>query len=94
MSTGADKVQVLFSATGAAPILKQPRAQVSPSEPLSALAAYLRRQTGADSLFLYLRSAFAPCQQDSVGSLLAAFGEGEGSARRLVVHYSLQPAWG
>ena len=42
------------------------------------------------SQFVYLRSAFAPCLDDTVTSLFRAFGE-DG---KLVVHYALTPAWG
>lgn len=40
--------------------------------------------------FVYLRSAFAPCLDDTVRSLYNTYGE-EG---RLVVHYATTPAWG
>jgi ubiquitin-like protein ATG12 len=40
--------------------------------------------------FVYLRSAFVPCLDDTVASLFSAFGE-EG---KLVVHYANTPAWG
>jgi hypothetical protein len=90
------KVQVFFCAAGSAPVLKQRRVVISAAEPVANLVSYLKTQLGVASVLVYLRSAFAPCLSDSCGSLLSAYGErlGCGDESRLVLHYSLTPAWG
>lgn len=44
----------------------------------------------ASSLFLYVNSAFVPCPTEQIGDLYDCFGMRE----ELVIHYSLQEAWG
>ncbi|KAL7495120.1 hypothetical protein ACHAWT_009249 [Skeletonema menzelii] len=44
----------------------------------------------SSSLFLYINSAFVPCPTEQIGDLYDCFGMRE----ELVIHYSLQEAWG
>ena len=57
---------------------------------LSSVAASRLSHSRATRQFVYLRSAFVPCLDDTVASLFSAFGE-DG---KLVVHYANTPAWG
>jgi ubiquitin-like protein ATG12 len=87
------KVKVHFLAVGSAPILKKTKFQVSRDQRFGSVQTFLRKvlklQNG-ESLFLYLQSAFCPGPDELVGDLDACFSKrGE-----LVIHYSLQQAWG
>mmetsp|Transcript_48960 Transcript_48960/g.118562 ORF Transcript_48960/g.118562 Transcript_48960/m.118562 type:complete len:94 (+) Transcript_48960:2153-2434(+) len=93
MPTSLPKVKIHFLAVGSAPILKKTKFQVSRDQRFGSLTQFLRKvlklQPG-DSLFLYLQSAFCPGPDELVGDLDSCFSKrGE-----LVVHYSLQQAWG
>lgn len=47
-------------------------------------------KVSASSLFLYVNAAFVPSPDERIGDVFACFGvRGE-----LVIHYSLQEAWG
>mmetsp|Transcript_3255 Transcript_3255/g.5455 ORF Transcript_3255/g.5455 Transcript_3255/m.5455 type:complete len:157 (-) Transcript_3255:474-944(-) len=46
--------------------------------------------SSSSSLFLYINSAFVPCPTEQIGDLYDCFGMRE----ELVIHYSLQEAWG
>lgn len=83
-------VVVWLRATGDAPILKQQKVRVPAADPFGRLVAALRARTGRATLFVYVREAFVPCLDDSVGALAAAYGGGD----RLTVNYSTTPAWG
>mmetsp|Transcript_15171 Transcript_15171/g.31011 ORF Transcript_15171/g.31011 Transcript_15171/m.31011 type:complete len:144 (-) Transcript_15171:269-700(-) len=88
------KVKVHFVAVGSAPLMKKTKFQVGADQRFSFVITFLRRMlklagTG-DSLFLYINSAFVPAPDELVGDLNECFSvRGE-----LVIHYSLQEAWG
>eukprot|EP00240_Pyramimonas_obovata_P011397 CAMPEP_0118922732 /NCGR_PEP_ID=MMETSP1169-20130426/1560_1 /TAXON_ID=36882 /ORGANISM="Pyramimonas obovata, Strain CCMP722" /LENGTH=133 /DNA_ID=CAMNT_0006863651 /DNA_START=383 /DNA_END=784 /DNA_ORIENTATION=+ len=87
-STGS--VVVLFKATGGAPILKQSKFKIQGSEKFSKAVDFLRKLIHRDSLFVYLNSAFAPSMDELISTLYESYGlEG-----KLVVNYSITPAWG
>jgi len=84
------KVVVMYKATGDAPILKQTKFKIDASENFAKVVDFLRRQLRRDSLFVYLNSAFSPSLDEKLSSLADSFGiDG-----KLVVNYSLTPAWG
>ncbi|KAL3927630.1 MAG: hypothetical protein SGBAC_013009, partial [Bacillariaceae sp.] len=99
------KVKVHFVPVGSAPILKKTKFQISADQRFAAVHTFLRKllkmngTAGSTStspspppppLFLYLTSAFCPSPEEMVGELDECFSKrGE-----LIVHYSLQEAWG
>mmetsp|Transcript_68073 Transcript_68073/g.76216 ORF Transcript_68073/g.76216 Transcript_68073/m.76216 type:complete len:115 (+) Transcript_68073:96-440(+) len=88
-----EKIKVHFVSVGSAPILKKTKFQISADQRFASVHAFLRKvlrlQVG-DSLFLYLHAAFCPGPEELVGDLNECFSKrGE-----LVIHYSLQQAWG
>jgi len=89
------KVKVHFVPVGSAPILKKTKFQISADQKFAAVHSFLRKllKRHGDKpppLFLYLTSAFCPSQEENVGELEECFAKrGE-----LIVHYSLQEAWG
>jgi len=101
-----DKVKVHFVAVGSAPIMKKTKFQIGADQRFAAVTAFLRKilrlqdgsgggggggtGAGGSSLFLYINSAFVPGPEEVVGDLRDCFSvRGE-----LVIHYSLQEAWG
>jgi ubiquitin-like protein ATG12 len=88
-----EKVKIHFVAVGSAPILKKAKFQISADKRFSAVYAFLRKMLklpdGA-GLLLYCQSAFCPSPDQLVGDLKDAFAVRD----ELVVHYSLQEAWG
>ena len=89
----AEKVKVHFVAVGSAPIMKKTKFQIGADQRFVSVHAFLRKVLklqGEHSLFLYLSSAFCPGPEELVGDLNECFAKrGE-----LVIHYSLQEAWG
>ena len=88
------KVKVHFVPVGSAPILKKSKFQIGADQQFASVHAFLRKilklQGDSSPLFLYLSSAFCPSPEDRVGNLNDCFSKrGE-----LIVHYSLQEAWG
>lgn len=93
------KVKVHFVPVGSAPILKKSKFQIGADQRFAAVHTFLRKllklNASSDTqppppLFLYLTSAFCPSQEELVGELEECFAKrGE-----LIVHYSLQEAWG
>eukprot|EP00934_Nitzschia_sp_Nitz4_P004822 Nitzschia sp. Nitz4//scaffold171_size48012//5652//5996//NITZ4_007118-RA/size48012-exonerate_protein2genome-gene-0.55-mRNA-1//-1//CDS//3329538680//4812//frame0 len=86
------KVKVHFVPVGSAPILKKTKFQIGADQRFASVHAFLRKvlKLQGDSLFLYLSSAFCPGPDERVGDLDECFSKrGE-----LVIHYSLQEAWG
>ena len=87
------KVKVHFVAVGSAPLMKKTKFQISSAQRFGAVQAFLRKALQLDksaSLFLYINSAFVPSPEELVGELKECFAvRGE-----LMVHYSLQEAWG
>mmetsp|Transcript_772 Transcript_772/g.1322 ORF Transcript_772/g.1322 Transcript_772/m.1322 type:complete len:204 (+) Transcript_772:300-911(+) len=101
------KIKVHLVAVGSAPILKKSKFLMNADDRFAVAIAFLRKvlklstsgtsssATGASamassSLFLYVNAAFVPSPDERIGDLFDCFGvRGE-----LVVHYSLQEAWG
>jgi ubiquitin-like protein ATG12 len=94
VSKKADKVKIHFVPVGSAPLMKKSKFGIASDQRFSSVVAFLRKilklgGTG-DSLFLYVNSAFVPSPDELVGDLNECFSvRGE-----LVLHYSLQEAWG
>jgi ubiquitin-like protein ATG12 len=89
------KVKVHFQAVGSAPILKRAKFQISADQRFSSLHTFLRKQLkiqeqSQSNLFLYCQSAFVPSMDCLVGELRDCFAV----RNELVIHYSLQEAWG
>ena len=87
-----DKVKVHFVPVGSAPIMKKTKFQIAANQRFAAVHAFLKKilKLNGDSLFLYCNSAFCPGPDELVGDLNECFSKrGE-----LVIHYSLQEAWG
>lgn len=94
---GADKVKVHFVAVGSAPIMRKSKFQISADQRFAAVTAFLRKilklqdsSSAGSSLFLYVSSAFVPGPEEVVGDLRDCFGVRD----ELIIHYSLQEAWG
>jgi ubiquitin-like protein ATG12 len=90
----AEKVKVHFVPVGSAPIMKKTKFQIGADQRFISVHDFLRKvlklQREDHSLFLYLSSAFCPGPEELVGDLNDCFSKrGE-----LVIHYSLQEAWG
>jgi ubiquitin-like protein ATG12 len=88
----AEKVKVHFVPVGSAPIMKKTKFQIGADQRFASVHSFLRKvlKLQGDSLFLYLSSAFCPGPDELVRDLNDCFSQrGE-----LVIHYSLQEAWG
>lgn len=91
-----DKVVIHFRpAGGNAPLLKQSKFKLSPSNTVSSIRDFLCRQlhfsqASHPSLFVYVNGAFAPTPDQLVGDLHRCFAV-DGV---LVLNYSTTPAWG
>jgi len=85
-------VIVWLRPTGDAPILKQQRVRVARGDPFARVVAALRTKTRAPAVLAYVREAFVPPLDATVGDLAAAYGTHGGG--RLTVNYALAPAWG
>lgn len=99
------KIKVHLVAVGSAPILKKSKFLMNADDRFAVAIAFLRKllklsplsgtssagtSMAASSLFLYINAAFVPSPDERMGDLFDCFGiRGE-----LVVHYSLQEAWG
>lgn len=98
------KIKVHLVAVGSAPILKKSKFLMNADDRFAVAIAFLRKvlklsstgtsSTGASvaasSLFLYVNAAFVPSPDERIGDLFDCFG----TRGELVVHYSLQEAWG
>ena len=89
-----DKVKVHFVPVGSAPIMKKTKFQIGADQRFASVTAFLRRvlklQDSGSSLFLYCSSAFVPGPDELLGDLRNCFSVRD----ELVIHYSLQEAWG
>jgi ubiquitin-like protein ATG12 len=89
-----NKVKVHFVAVGSAPIMKKTKFQISADQRFSAVVAFLRKMLklsgDGSSLFLYVQSAFVPNHEELIGDLRDCFSVRD----ELVIHYSIQEAWG
>ncbi len=93
------KVKVHFVAVGSAPLMKKAKFLISPKESFSRLQEKLTKMLqlkdssntkSTNHLFLYLHQSFVPSPEDLIGDLNDLFSvRGE-----LILHYSLQEAWG
>ncbi|KAL3768760.1 hypothetical protein ACHAWU_006861 [Discostella pseudostelligera] len=105
--TKSEKIKVHLVAVGSAPILKKSKFLMNADDRFAVAIAFLRKvlklssssttssvsnTTGmkASSLFLYVNAAFVPSPDERIGDLFDCFG----SRGELVIHYSLQEAWG
>lgn len=89
----AKKVKVHFVAVGSSPILKKTKFQIGADQRFASVNTFLRKilkLPGSASLFLYCHSAFVPAPDHLVGDLRDSFAVRD----ELVIHYSLQEAWG
>lgn len=87
------KVKVHFVAVGSAPLMKKTKFQISSEQRFVSVLGFLRKMlkiSSSSSLFLYVNSAFVPSPDELVGDLNDCFAlRGE-----LIIHYSIQEAWG
>ena len=87
------KTKIHFVPVGSAPLMKKTKFAIASDQRFTSVIAFLRKMlklsgTGS-SLFLYI-NCFVPSPDQLVGDLDECFSvRGE-----LVVHYSLQEAWG
>jgi hypothetical protein len=65
---------------------------VARGDPFARVVAALRTKTRAPAVLAYVREAFVPPLDATVGDLAAAYGTHGGG--RLTVNYALAPAWG
>ena len=95
------EIKVHLVAVGSAPILKKSKFLMNADDRFAVAISFLRKvlklssatSTGAvsaSSLFLYINAAFVPSPDERMGDLFDCFG----TRGELVVHYSLQEAWG
>ena len=92
-SASDDKVKVHFVAVGSAPIMKKTKFQIAADQRFSSVKAFLQKMLKlptSSSLFLYCSQAFVPGPESLVGDLRDCFSVRD----ELVIHYSLQEAWG
>ena len=94
-TVNGSKVKVHFQAVGSAPILKRSKFQIASDQRFSSVHVFLRKQLRLHdqphaNLFLYCQSAFVPGPDTSVGDLRDCFA----IRNELIIHYSLQEAWG
>jgi ubiquitin-like protein ATG12 len=89
-----EKVKVHLVAVGSAPIMKKTKFQIGSDQRFASVVAFMRKalklQDTGSSLFLYCNSAFVPGPDELLGDLKESFGVRD----ELVIHYSLQEAWG
>mmetsp|Transcript_56013 Transcript_56013/g.84769 ORF Transcript_56013/g.84769 Transcript_56013/m.84769 type:complete len:101 (-) Transcript_56013:69-371(-) len=87
------KVKVHFVPVGSAPMMKKTKFQLGGDQTFASVQTRLRNMLklqAGDSLFLYLTSAFCPGPEQRMRDLEESFAKrGE-----LVIHYSIQEAWG
>jgi len=89
----SNKVKIHFVPVGSAPIMKRAKFQVGSDDKVASLSTFLRKMLKLDtshSLFLYCSSSFVPGPEEKLKDVHDCFG----SRGELVVHYSLQEAWG
>ena len=96
------KIKVHLVAVGSAPILKKSKFLMNYNDKFAVVNTFLRKilklqsntsnnsSVSSSSLFLYINAAFVPAPDELLGDLYDCFNvRGE-----LVIHYSLQEAWG
>jgi ubiquitin-like protein ATG12 len=89
-----EKVKVHFVAVGSAPIMKKTKFQIGADQRFASVVVFMRKalklQDSGSSLFLYCNSAFVPGPDELLRDLKESFSVRD----ELVIHYSLQEAWG
>uniref|UniRef100_A0A7R9WT85 Ubiquitin-like protein ATG12 n=1 Tax=Craspedostauros australis TaxID=1486917 RepID=A0A7R9WT85_9STRA len=88
------KVKVHFVPVGSAPILKKSKIQMNPDLRFFAVHAFLKKileLPDHQPLFLYCSSSFSPGPEELLADLRTNFAN---ARSQLIVHYSLQEAWG
>jgi ubiquitin-like protein ATG12 len=93
MSSSSAKLKVHFVAVGSAPMMKKTKFQIGADQTVASVHTFLRKMlqlNSHDALFLYCSSAFCPGPEEMVQDLHACFSVRD----ELVIHYSLQEAWG
>lgn len=89
-----EKVKVHFVAVGSAPIMKKAKFQIRADQRFATVVVFLRKvlklQGSGSALFLYCQSSFCPGPDELIGDLKESFSVRD----ELVIHYSLQEAWG
>ncbi|KAI2490055.1 hypothetical protein MHU86_24523 [Fragilaria crotonensis] len=93
VETTMGKVKVHFVAAGSAPILKKTKFHIPAHQRFISVSGFLRKMLkleSGQSLFLYCNSAFVPSPDELLQDLNDAFSVRD----ELVLHYSLQEAWG
>lgn len=88
-----EKVKIHFVAVGNAPMMKKNKFQIAIDQRFSSVISFLRKMLKLDasaSLFLYCCSAFVPGPEELLSDLRDCFSVRD----ELVIHYSLQEAWG
>jgi len=86
------KIKVHLVAVGSAPILKKSKFLMNRNDKFAVANTFLRKilKLQSTSVFLYINAAFVPAPDELLGNLYDCFNvRGE-----LVIHYSLQEAWG
>ena len=89
-SPSNDKVKVHLVAVGSAPILKKTKFQIRADQRFASVIQFVRKMLRVDTVFLYCHSAFVPSPDQLVGDLRDCFLVRD----ELIIHYSLQEAWG
>ena len=84
------KVKIHLVAVGSAPILKKTKFQIGADQRFASVVQFVRKLLKVETVFLYCQSAFVPAPDQLVGDLAACLAVRD----ELVVHYSLQEAWG
>eukprot|EP00884_Botryococcus_braunii_P020916 jgi/Botrbrau1/7508/Bobra.0095s0044.1 len=90
MSTVNDRVTVYLRAVGDAPKLRKDKYKVDSQERLAVVVDLLRKRTKSEQIFVYLKESFTPSLDEELSVLYKAFG----NDGRLVINYSVVPAWG
>ncbi|KAF7637936.1 MTS domain-containing protein [Meloidogyne graminicola] len=90
-----NKITLVLKPVGAAPQLRKEftKYKVDPNWTIFNLQQTLRKLLGVktEPLYLFIKEAFAPSPESTIGSLHQCFGA-EGGI--LYIHYGLTPAWG
>jgi len=84
------KVKVHLVAVGSAPILKKTKFTIRADQRFASVIQFVRKMLKVDTVFLYCHSAFVPAPDQLVGDLRDCLAVRD----ELVIHYSLQEAWG
>ena len=98
------KIKIHFVAVGSAPILKRSKFQIPSDTTWARLGLQLRRMLWNSTtntttpLFLYCQAAFVPSPEESLASIVQTLFHHNNNPKQLssplIVHYSLQEAWG